>query len=59
MTSAEEYRRRAAECFAIAREVNNPNDKATLLEIADAWRKLAQWAADKEAAEAIKKPNGG
>ena len=58
MTSADEYRRRAAECFAIARGINNPNDKATLLEIADAWRKLAQWTADKEAAEATKQPNG-
>jgi len=49
MTSAEEYRRRAVECFAIARGINDPDDKATLLEIADAWRKLAQWAAGKEA----------
>jgi hypothetical protein len=54
MTSAEDYRRRAEECFAIACEINNPNDKATLLEIADAWRKLAHWAAAKERDEAAK-----
>ena len=48
MASADDYRRRAEECFAFAQQITDPNDKAILLEIAAAWRRLAEWAELKE-----------
>jgi hypothetical protein len=48
MTSAEEYRRLAAECLAVAQQITNPDDKAAMLEIAEACRRLAEWAAAKD-----------
>jgi hypothetical protein len=44
MALAENYRRRAAECLALAQRISDPNDKAKMLEIAEAWRRLAEWA---------------
>ncbi len=42
MATAEEYRRNAAECLALARQAKDSDDKARLLEMAEAWRALAK-----------------
>ena len=42
MACAEEYRRYAAELIRIAQQTQNSNDKATLLEMAQRWRELAE-----------------
>jgi hypothetical protein len=34
------YRERAAECFRLARTVNDPQQRAVLLEMARAWLRL-------------------
>jgi hypothetical protein len=39
--SAEEYRRRANECLAVARTVSNPQGRASLETIAQMWFRLA------------------
>jgi hypothetical protein len=49
--SVTEYLQRARECAALADKMN-PKDKAALLEIAEAWLKLASDAADKAGAPA-------
>ena len=41
MASAEVYRRYAAECVALAQRLRDPNDKARLLEMAQAFLDLA------------------
>lgn len=38
---AEEYRRRANECMAVARTVSNPQGRASLEAIAQMWFRLA------------------
>jgi hypothetical protein len=43
MEEAEKYRQYAAECRRLA-EKSSPNDKAILLEIADAWIACAEGA---------------
>ena len=48
MASADDYRRRAAECLAFAHRITDPDDKAMMIEIAAAWRRLADWAEAKE-----------
>ena len=45
MTREEHCRRLAAECLWLAQERTNPTDKAVLLEMAQAWRELADEAA--------------
>jgi hypothetical protein len=43
MTSAsEQYRQYAAECLRIAKETNDPAQKIRLLEMAEAWKRLAE-----------------
>ncbi len=42
MLSAEDCRRYAAECLAIARKAEKPEDRARLLEIAEGWRRMAE-----------------
>ena len=42
MASDDEYHRYAAECLALAQRTTDPNDKARLLDMAQAWRELAQ-----------------
>ena len=55
MARAEDYRRYAAECVRIARETHNPQEKATLIKMAEKWRQLAEKAqAEAEKAEAEK-----
>jgi hypothetical protein len=42
MTQAETYRTNAAECVALAQKAHNPEDRARLLQMAQAWRQLAE-----------------
>ena len=41
MTTAEQYRRYAAECLDLADRAANPNDKARLVQMAQAFLELA------------------
>jgi hypothetical protein len=41
MASADEFRRYAEECVALAHGMLDPADKARLLQVAQAWRDLA------------------
>ena len=41
MASAEEYRRHAAECLSLAQIAESTEDKTRLLDMAEAWRALA------------------
>jgi hypothetical protein len=40
----ERYRRYAADCLKMAQSASNDGDKARLLQMAEAWRHLAQLA---------------
>jgi len=42
MACVEEYRQYAAELIRIAQQTHNSNDKATLLDMAQRWRELAE-----------------
>jgi len=42
MTLGEEYRQYAAECIRVAQHIQNPHDKALLLDMALKWRELAE-----------------
>jgi hypothetical protein len=42
MTSADLYRRYAADCIRVAQQINNATDKATLLQMAEIWRNMAE-----------------
>jgi hypothetical protein len=42
MASAEEYRRHAAECLSLAQIAESAEDKNRLLDMAEAWRALAE-----------------
>jgi hypothetical protein len=42
MASTDDYRRLAAECLRIARESQNPKDRALLLRMAESWIRLAE-----------------
>ena len=42
MPRAEEYRQYAAELIRVAQQIQNPNDKAVLLDMAQKWRELAR-----------------
>jgi hypothetical protein len=44
----ERYRRYAAECLRIAQQATDPAHKARLLEMAEAWQRLADQAAKRE-----------
>ena len=41
MSSAEEYRALAEQCFALAQKAADPQDKARLIQMAQSWRELA------------------
>jgi Tfp pilus assembly protein PilX len=51
MASTDDYKRLAAECLRIARESQNPNDRAMLLRMAEAWIRLAERASARQSAE--------
>jgi hypothetical protein len=42
LPTPEEYQRRAADLLRIAQETDDPTNKALLLEMAQAWVKLAE-----------------
>jgi hypothetical protein len=42
MASGDDYHRNAAECLALAQRTSDAGDKARLLDMAEAWRALAQ-----------------
>jgi hypothetical protein len=48
MASAEEYRRFAAQCLALAQTAATSEDRARLLQMAQAWRDLAEKLSDLE-----------
>jgi hypothetical protein len=56
MTSADDFRRYAAECVALAQRMSDPADKAHMLQIAQAWRDLADKLDAKSAAERKESP---
>jgi hypothetical protein len=41
MARADDYRRYAAECLALAQRAANPQDRTRLLEMANAWNQMA------------------
>ena len=47
MAKAEECRRHAAECLRLAQDAKTPDDRARLLQMAQAWRELADKLMDK------------
>ena len=51
MASPEELRGYATRCLTLAQRADDPNDKARLLQMAEAWRQLAEKAAAKAPAE--------
>ena len=44
MGKAEQYRHHATECFRLAQQAQDPEEKNTLLGMAAAWRRLAEHA---------------
>lgn len=51
MASVEDYRRHAAQSLSLAQSTDNPDDKARLLQMAEAWHELADRLAHKIAIE--------
>ena len=49
-SNAEEFRRRADECYRLSVQVQNPEHKALALYLAGAWVELAQQVEQREAA---------
>jgi len=45
VASLDEYRRQADECLRLAQNTPNPQDKALLLTMAEAWTRFAEQAA--------------
>jgi hypothetical protein len=46
--SVDRYKQYAAECLRIAQNTMDENQKARLLEMAEAWRRLAEAASKRE-----------
>ncbi len=44
MSKAQTYRQYASQCLSLAQSIDDPNDKATLLHMAETWRHLAERA---------------
>ena len=53
MASVEELRSYASRCLELAQRADDPNDKARLLAMAEAWKALA----DKAAAQKVNDPD--
>jgi hypothetical protein len=49
MTVGDGYRKCAADCVWLAQKIQDSADKALLLEMAEAWRRLAERAEAREA----------
>ena len=56
MTSADEFRRYAAECVALAQQMTDTADRAHMLQMAQAWRELADKLESKAADERNESP---
>jgi len=52
MGRAEDYRRNAAKCLALAQRVQDPSDRASLLDMANAFNLLAAKAEGRSDSEA-------
>jgi len=48
MASTDDYRRLAADCLRIARESQNPKDRALLLRMAESWIRLAERSEERQ-----------
>ena len=48
MRSSQDYYENAAECVQLARHIEHPESKALLLEMAQAWIKMAEHAREQE-----------
>lgn len=48
MSAAEQYRRNASECMAVTAFFVDPQQRATILALAEAWTRLAQQAEKNE-----------
>ena len=59
MTLANDFRRYAAECVALAQQMSDPADKAHMLQMAQAWRELAEKQEAKAATERKESPESG
>ena len=53
MSSAERYRKHAADCFAMAQGAMEERNKAALLDIAQYWLNLADQAAKNELTDIV------
>ena len=51
MPSPDDFRRYAAECLALAQRMSDSADKAHMLQMAQAWRDLAEKLESKNAAD--------
>jgi hypothetical protein len=47
-SASEQYRQYAAECLRIAQDTNDPAQRARLLQMAEAWKRLAEGKAKRE-----------
>ena len=47
MGLVDQYKRRAAECVRMAERIDNPDDKALLLQMAETWLRLAEKAEER------------
>ena len=54
MLRSEEYQQRAMKCLQLAQASELTGTKAMLVEMAQAWAKLAQYAREKEQATALR-----
>lgn len=48
MKRSDEYHANAGDCLRLAQAIENPDSKALLLEMAQAWVKLAEYAREKD-----------
>jgi hypothetical protein len=48
MSLADQYRRHAAECVRLAQLINDPAEKALLLQMAETWKRVAERAEARE-----------
>ena len=56
MARADDYRRYAAECLALAQRAKTPQDRTHLLDMAHAWNELAGRAAEPTGTSQVKLP---
>jgi hypothetical protein len=54
--SAEKYRERAAQCLSLAERAEREEDRATWLELAGKWQRLAEEAGRNQVAQQIQQP---